>query len=323
MFDTNRHRSAPTMTATTRQSLTLCAAIMAILIWLPVVVRAESVDTAVVFTADTEGAVFPCRSCDGSIGGLARRATSLLEMRAADPGVVLLDAGNALFGTDSVGSQGRVIVAAYDTLAYDAVNLSYRDFRYGKSATLALLKDASFAFVSANVVEARSGRLLAKPFVVMRKAGADPVAVLGLTQIPVAMANLPHMKTQLAGIVIRPAVEALAEWLPKARAEAARVIVLFYGSSQILGQIERRFGSQLEAILVGGLEPEELPTSAHPMIVGATQHGAALTQIRWVSGRIDVSRIGIDSTFGPDPGMEALVKRFMPAVGSSKDMEPR
>ena len=84
---------------------------------------------SLVLTADTEGQVEPCRDCPGQpgLGGLARRATLIAQLRQAYPSLLLVDAGNALFGAESLESQGRVIMAAYQALGYDAINLSYRD----------------------------------------------------------------------------------------------------------------------------------------------------------------------------------------------------
>jgi 2',3'-cyclic-nucleotide 2'-phosphodiesterase (5'-nucleotidase family) len=81
-----------------------------------------------------------------------------------------VDASNALFGAESLASQGRVVVAAYQVLGYDAVNLSYRDFRRGKAATLALLQDAQFATLSANVLDADTGQPLVQPYIIKQMA---------------------------------------------------------------------------------------------------------------------------------------------------------
>src|SRR5690348_5919892 len=85
-------------------------------------------DVHLVFTADTQGHVGPCQSCPGEkgLGGLARRATLLAELRRREQPLLLVDAGNAFFGDQSLSSGGKVIAAAYDALHYDAVNISYR-----------------------------------------------------------------------------------------------------------------------------------------------------------------------------------------------------
>src|SRR5271157_165306 len=83
---------------------------------------------SIVLTADTEGHIGPCRDCPQhpALGGLLRRATALAHLRKKQPGLFLSDAGNALFGPESPDSHGKVMVAAYNALGYDAVNLCHR-----------------------------------------------------------------------------------------------------------------------------------------------------------------------------------------------------
>jgi 2',3'-cyclic-nucleotide 2'-phosphodiesterase (5'-nucleotidase family) len=102
-------------------------------------------DAPIALTSDTEGQVGPCRDCPAAqeLGGLPRRAALLFRLRKEDPSLLLIDAGNFLIGVESVASGGRVMVAAYNALGYDAVNLSYRDFRLGKEETLGALRAVS------------------------------------------------------------------------------------------------------------------------------------------------------------------------------------
>src|SRR5829696_9250821 len=82
------------------------------------------------FTADAEGHHAPCAGCPvhRGFGGLPRRATLVAAQREATGGgaavLLLLDAGGALFGPESFESGGRSVVAAYERLQYDAVNLA-------------------------------------------------------------------------------------------------------------------------------------------------------------------------------------------------------
>src|SRR2546421_6249869 len=75
-------------------------------------------DFHLIFTADTQGHVGPCQSCPGEagLGGLARRATLITELRKREQPLLLLDTGNAFFGDQSLSSGGKVIAAAYDAL---------------------------------------------------------------------------------------------------------------------------------------------------------------------------------------------------------------
>ncbi len=238
----------------------------------------------VLITADTEGHTEQCQTCPMHVGhgGIARRATAIGQARTSGD-VLLLDAGNFLFGAESADSKGKVIVAAYDALAYDAVNLSYRDFRLGKAQTLELLKDAKFAAVSANLLDDASGQPLAKPYVV-KKLGDKRIAILGVCEAPPGMQYLPALKQQLAGIRVRAIDESLAEWLPKARAEADQVVVLYYGSAHGLAQIEDKWQADIWAIGIGGINAELPANNSGPAIIVAEEHGKSLGRLPFAAG---------------------------------------
>ena len=74
--------------------------------------------------------------------------------------------------------------------------------------------------------------------------------------VPPALAGL---RDQLKGVDIRKHEDALAEWLPKAKAEADRVLVMYYGSGFGLRSIRKKFGDQIDAICIGGMRRKSSP----------------------------------------------------------------
>jgi 2',3'-cyclic-nucleotide 2'-phosphodiesterase (5'-nucleotidase family) len=298
-----------------RISFTLCLPALALLASILPEVGASwctaaqtSVDLA--FTADTEGHIGPCTQCPAHVGlgGLARRAT-ILRQRRHD---VLLDAGNALFGDQSVESGGSVIVAAYGEMGYDAVNISYRDFRLGKAATLKLFKKTPLVPLSANLLDEKTRRPLFQPFVVKQTA-AGPVAVIGVTEAPPGLESLPHLQQQLRGTFVQSPLEALTRYLPNANARTARVILLYYGSSNGLREIQDRFAGKFAAILVGGLRPDELPEEKRVPVVGAEQHGKSIAIVT-LSGSMSAKTTSLLITpdTAPDPAMQRLLDGYEP-----------
>src|SRR6185503_2466691 len=130
-------------------------------------------------TADGEGHINACQSCPmhAGDGGLARRATLLAQQRQGGA-VLVVDAGNSLFGLESAATRGGVIAQAIGKLGYDAINLSYRDFRFGREQTLSLIRDNKLEAVSANLVDSATSKPLVNPFVV-KAIGEKRVAVIG------------------------------------------------------------------------------------------------------------------------------------------------
>ena len=269
-------------------------------------VSAESHEApGILLTADGEGHVGPCSACPlhVGLGGLARRATLIARQRQSGP-LLLLDAGNSFFGGESAVSKGKVIAAAYDALGYDAVNISYRDFRHGREATLALLQGRKFSGVSANLLDEETGRLLFKPYV-LERLGDQNLAILGLTESPAGLQSLPLLREQLAGVRIRSPLDALAEWLPKAKADSDHVILLYYGTPAGLEPIRHRFGNELAMILLGGLGPDDLPPASDPPQAAAEKHGKTIARIRW--GASAAEHLLVDSSVAPDPAMLRLL----------------
>jgi len=271
-------------------------------------------------TADTEGHIDPCGDCPDHPGlaGLTRRATAVARARAAGPGALLLDAGNALYGADSAPSAGLAIIDAYNRLGYDAVNLSYRDFRGGLDATRALLRQATFPVVSANLHAEDDSALIARPYVV-RDAAGRKVAVIGVTELPAGIARLPHVKDQLRGLRVAPPIEALAEWLPKARADApgGDVVILYYGTPAGARAVADRFGAHVRAILVGGLRPDHLPAGAPGRLVATSEHGKHLATIDPAAPDAPATQLAVDPALPEDPAMaKALAPHRPQAAGA-------
>jgi len=315
---------APTVTGIARsRAIAGLAAIVALacLSACSLVRRGES-RQAIVFTADTQGNVLPCSECGGGQGGLARRATIVRRLRTSGPSLLLLDAGNAFFGGDSLGCPGWPIVASYELLHYDAVNLSYRDFRFGKQTTLRLIEGAAFVPLSATLVDERTGRLLAKPYVV-RTLGNRRIAIVGATELPDAVADLPHIKAQLAGITVRPVMEALREWLPRASAEADAVVLLFYGAAGGLKAITAAFPDRFVAVLVGGIRPDELPAHATLPVVATSDEGRRIAHLGLADARVTgIEQIEVGTPIAADPAMLALLQRHLAVEGGCRPASP-
>ena len=269
----------------------------------------------IAMTADTRGEVFQCKECrvQTSLGGIARRATLVRDLREINPDLLLVDTGNALFGADSLDSQGQVIVETYQQIGYDAINLSYRDFRLGKAATVELIRQAPNLFVSANLLHSKSGKALAQPFVV-NSIGEIRWAVVGVTQMPAGLSYLPHLQEQLNGITIQPMEEALGHWLPKAKTKADLIILLYYGSYSGLKPIQEKFRKEFYAILVGGSRPEYLPTNTIPPIVGTYDKGQYLAQVQLddTDGKLQaqITQIPIEQSLAPSAEIEKVLASF-------------
>jgi Mg-chelatase subunit ChlD len=290
----------------------LTAATLIASLTLTITTAGPAVETNTFVSADTEGHLTPCDECPAhqGFGGLARRATLISDARKTKPDLLLLDAGNFLFGGEGADDDGRgaaAIVAAYDAMGYTAVNPGYRDFRYGAARTRDLLKNARFTVISCNLLDAESGRPLFSPYVV-RPSGGRRIAIVGVTQIPSGLESLPHLRQQLAGIRITPPMEALAQWLPKAAAEADAVVLLYYGSASELRAITAKFGDQILAIGAGGIRRGHAFPAAGPPVVLVEEHGKSLGHLSTQHG--EAEEVLVAPTLAEDPAMIKLLAQY-------------
>ncbi len=85
------------------------------------------------------------------LGGFARRATIIEQVRKENPNTLLLDAGDIFQGTPYFNYyDGEIEFKLMSKLKYDLATIGNHDFDNGIDGLLAQLPNASFGFVSAN-----------------------------------------------------------------------------------------------------------------------------------------------------------------------------
>ena len=107
------------------------------------------------------------------MGGYARRMGLIAQVRAEEPNVLLLDAGDYWQGTPYFNFfNGRVEVDAMNRMGYDAATLGNHEFDNGLDTLAAVLRGARFPVVSSNYVFDHAGMAnLVKPYVVVERGG--------------------------------------------------------------------------------------------------------------------------------------------------------
>jgi 2',3'-cyclic-nucleotide 2'-phosphodiesterase (5'-nucleotidase family) len=161
-------------------------------------------------------------------GGLSRAAAILTTLRAQYPGEVLLvDAGDLLEGNPFAKYFGRVerrrpdpVVDALNALQYDVATPGNHDFDFGLDLLASADSDATFRYVSANVVTTVGGRggsrdSLLFPATVVIQRGPVRVGITGFTTPGVTVWD----RRQLGG---RVRVRSIAAAAPAALAALER-----------------------------------------------------------------------------------------------------
>ncbi|MBN1419687.1 MAG: hypothetical protein JXP34_12990 [Planctomycetes bacterium] len=168
---------------------------------------------AILASVNNNGDIDVCGCKDKEVrqGSLSRRMTLVRQMRANDVPFLLVDGGSLFFSLrdnpkpferEQWLSKARIIVEAYNAMAYDAVAVGNADLKLGLDVLLDLRKRAKFPFLSANFVDAQ-GEPVFEPCVVREIAGLR-VGIIGLT-IPV---NPRYLEQFAPGCSMRDPIEA-------------------------------------------------------------------------------------------------------------------
>ena len=122
---------------------------------------------------------------NGNKGGFAARADLVDSLRRVYPLNLLLDAGDIMQGTPYFNIyHGRIEIAAYNRLGYDAITLGNHEFDYGLDTLAMFLRLASFPVVSCNYkVDGTPLEGLVKPYAIFERGGLK-VAVVGFGVSP-------------------------------------------------------------------------------------------------------------------------------------------
>jgi 2',3'-cyclic-nucleotide 2'-phosphodiesterase (5'-nucleotidase family) len=171
----------------------------------------------VLSTCDLKGKTSPC-GCHVPKGGLARMASFADSVRMTYDDVVLVN--NGFFPEeDGLESTAVFLMDAMNTLGTDAMGISEKELRYGRSFLLASATRTRAPLVCANLLERATGRPLVAPYVIKRVGGTS-VGIFGLTG---PEADLGPSRDSLQ---VEDPTAAAKRTVDELRAKGATVIVL-------------------------------------------------------------------------------------------------
>lgn len=112
--------------------------------------------------------------------GYSKMSTKVKQMRENQKNVLLLDAGDAIQGSNlATLSKGETVISVMNALKYDAMVAGNHEFDYGKERLKELESMAKFPILSANVKYA-DGKEFLKPYIIKEIDGIK-VGIFGLT----------------------------------------------------------------------------------------------------------------------------------------------
>ncbi len=203
-----------------------------IVLW-HVSVLAREVPIVILHTCDLHGNILPTESYEGqtNVGGIARCATVIRQIREHEKNVLLVDAGDTMQGTAvSFLTGGQVMVKCLNELHYDSWTWGNHEFDWGLEKLAASAERAEMPIVVANMRQAREGgnafsrQILSrlKPYIVKEIDGVK-VGIIGLDTPGVPSWSRPRL---IPGLEFVDSVETLRRVVPEVRAAGAQVLVL-------------------------------------------------------------------------------------------------
>ncbi len=168
--------------------------------------RVERQPLQIIFTNDSHSQVEPLKGK----GGFEARAVVVDSLRTLNENTILLDAGDMWQGTPYFNMfKGRLEVAAYNLMGYNAVTLGNHEFDYGLDTLAARIREMKFPVVCANYdfgeTELAS---LVKPYIVIKQGGWN-VGVIGVCVNPEGLI----LQSNIEGITYEDPIEAVSRYV--------------------------------------------------------------------------------------------------------------
>lgn len=172
------------------------------------------VTITIVHTNDTHSRV------DSGIG-FAKVAAKIKELKAENPNVLVIDAGDTLHGQPfATISKGESIIKVMNAVGYDVMTPGNHDFNYGQGRLLELAKYAEFPIISANVIK-QDGTTLLEPYVI-KEVGGLKIGIFGLSTPETAYKTNPK---NVEGLTFENPVEVAKKMVEELKAKDVDAII--------------------------------------------------------------------------------------------------
>ena len=292
----------------------------------------RAAEFVLLYTGDTRSFLEVCGCRSNQLGGVARRATVVRNLRYAHPEALLLDAGGLFHGHSELdGLRCAVHLLAMAEMGYDAANLGVGEFRFGRGFLEAQRDISGVPFTSANLQTAARGEPLSAPFRILEASGirVGVVGLAGKMQGTEAVA-MGHEKApadfalRTAGIEILDAGVAVSMALKDIGNRADFSVVL----SDLSPDENRRLVRRAPGIgaILGCRERAPVEEVGGVVILGTLSQGKAVGQavLKVEDGRVtehQVEQIYIGEEIVEDEQVSRLVEDFYLRVRSAPELQ--
>jgi len=295
----------------------------AILLCLGFLPQGKATPITIVTTADLQSHVLPFsvsrtvngKRTRGSIGGMARIATLIDQVRTACPGTLVVSSGDALMGTFFFMFKGIPELESMTLAGYNVGVPGNHEFDQGVSVYEKALEHAGFDIVCANLTS-RNQALndLIKPCIIRNVAGVN-VGIFGLIVPTLDRISNVDDKVTVAQDVLRVA----AFQARQLRSMGAQMVMAL---THIGTELDMQLAETVEGIdlVVGGHTHDYLfkkvvgPMGRERIVVHAGAGGTKVGILRFdFNGQIRNPHwelVTVDASLEPDPKVEAFLAPY-------------
>jgi len=146
------------------------------------VLAAEPLQITIVHVNDVHGRLSMSESANPKEIGLGRIQTKVEELKAANPNLLLVNAGDTMHGTVDVNlSRGQIMVDLMNKMGFDAMVPGNHDFNYGYERLLELDESADFPVLGANIIKEADGKSDFEPYTIKTLENGLTVGIFGIS----------------------------------------------------------------------------------------------------------------------------------------------
>lgn len=259
---------------------------------------AVQVPITILHTTDLHATILPTTDYQGvtNVGGFARCASMIKQIRSQEKNVLLVDAGDLYQGA-AIGylTDGAVMTRAINALKYDSWTLGNHEFDWGIEKIAARINEAQAPILVANIHHTPATNTppqiteafrKIRPFI-QREIEGVKIGIVGLDTPGIPNWSRPRL---IPGITLEDSVTALKRVIPQMKAAGCNVLVLVAHQgihqpsddhANQMGAITRAF-PELDLIIAG---------HTHQLHKERTLNGVLYTQANYWGtylGRVDL-----------------------------------
>jgi 5'-nucleotidase len=269
------------------------------------------------------------------IGGVAWLGAWLDRLAESHPGrTIRVHSGDMVGASPLISSHfdHEPTIQAVNRMAFDVGTLGNHEFDRGGADALRMVNEATYPYISANVVDAETGEPVLPPYRVIERAGVK-VGFIGVTTTASPYFLLDSAKRPYRWLDLS---ESVNRWVPVLRRQGVETIVVlahagaFQHGPKAIGEIvdeAPQIDDAVDVIIAGHTHSRLDLDVDGKLVVGALAYGTAVGQVRMTidraTGDVTAKSAEVIPTrhqgIAPDPDLAAIVARYAKRVAPLAD----